>query len=262
MKPDCAEIETLLPWHLAASLSESEAETVARHLEQCERCRSALEQTRQAGALFAVHLPTAVLAGYGLGLPVEDLPRERIEEHLAICASCRDELALVKADRGAPAEATGAVVPIRRPGRRPATGWRPLALAASVVAAAALGFWVGDGRPRAPRPDPAVVLLELAPQEARSRGETADAATSRSTATTLLLTVARAEPFERVRLRARDESGATVWELDGLAPTAHGGYLIHLPAGALPAGAIRLELSGRLAGAEQPIAAYRLDVQP
>lgn len=266
MSADCAEIDQLLPWHLAGSLPAAEAAQVARHLESCARCRAALEATRSAGEIFAAHLPAGLLVDYGLGLPVEALPRERIEAHLAHCAECRAELDLVRADSGVEATPAGSGAPASAllpfPRRTSAAGWRVLALAASVTAAVALSLWLGEGRAPRPLPDASAVLLELSPEAARDRGGEIRASLSRSAAATLLLAVDRAESFERVRARARDAAGGTLWEVDGLAPAAIGGYVLHLPAGALPVGEARLELRGTLAGVESVIASYRLDVRP
>lgn len=266
MNADCTETDQLLPWYLAGSLPAAEAARVARHLENCEPCRAALEATRRASEIFAAHLPAGLLVDYGLGLPVEALPRERIEAHLAHCAECRAELNLVRADsggEGTPADSgapASALLPFSR--RTSAAGWRALALAASVTAAVALSLWFGEGRASRPLPDPAAVLLELSPEAARDRGGEVRASLSRSAAATLLLAVDRAESFERVRARASDAAGATLWEVDGLAPAAVGGFVLHLPAGALPAGEVRLELRGTLAGVASVIATYRLDVRP
>lgn len=266
MSADCAEIDPLLPWHLAGSLPAVEAAQVARHLESCPRCRAALEATRSAGAIFATHLPAGLLADYGLGLPVETLPRGFIETHLAHCAECREELDLVRADSGVESTTAGSGAPASAllpfPRRSSGAGWRVLALAASVTAAVSLSLWLGEGRAWPPRPDPAAVLLEVAPAAARDRGGELRASLSRSTAATLLLATDRAERFERVRARARDAGGATLWEVDGLAPAAVGGYVLHLPAGTLPAGEVRIELRGAIAGAESVLATYRLEVRP
>lgn len=204
MSADCAEIDPLLPWHLAGSLPAVEAAQVAQHLESCPRCRAALEATRSAGAIFATHLPAGLLADYGLGLPVEALPRGFIETHLAHCAECREELDLVRADSGVEGTTAGSGAPASAllpfPRRTSAAGWRVLALAASVTAAVALSLWLGEGRAPRPLPDPSAVFLELSPEAARTRAGEIRTSLSRSAAATLLLAVDRAESFEQVRL--------------------------------------------------------------
>lgn len=264
MIADCAEIEQRLPWFLAGSLAAEETEGVRAHLAGCDRCRAALAATRRAAEIFSAHPPVEALADYGLGLPVAAETRELLERHLVGCADCRAELELVRADPG-PATSTTAVEATvhaigPRPGRAPAAGWRALAVAASVAAAVSLSLWFGNGRAAAP--DGGVALLELLPETARTRGGDEEATLVRGTAATLLLGIDRAETFEEVRLLARDADGRTLWRVERLAPAKGGGYLVHLPAGSLPAGAVALELRATLDGRESVIATYPIVVRP
>lgn len=264
MIADCAEIEQLLPWYLAGSLTAVEAERARHHLASCDRCREALAATRRAAEVFSAHPAAELLADYGLGLPVAAESRELLERHLVDCADCRAELELVRADPGPAVSTTGVGAEVRaigpRPGRAPAAGWRALAVAASVAAAVSLSLWFGNGRAGAP--NGGVALLELRPEAARTRGGDEEARLERGTATTLLLGIDRAETFEEVRLLARDADGRTIWRIERLAPAKGGGYLVHLPSGSLPAGAVALELRATLDGRESVIATYPIVVRP
>ncbi len=248
---DCREIEERLPWYLHESLAAAERAEVEAHLAGCARCREALAATRAASALFASHLPVAAIADYALGLPVEGLAREVVEGHLAHCAECREEVALVESERAAPAPAT--------PGARN-RAW-PLALAAAVALASALGVWFAV-RSGVPAPQGRVALVELLPESARTRGAEADLPrVDARLATTMLLATDRAETFDEVRVRLRPAAdGAPLWEESGLLPAAGGAYALLLPAGAVAAGEVAIELEGRLGAEWTPLGRYRVRV--
>jgi len=256
---DCREIEERLPWFLHEGLPEGERRAVEEHLEACAACRAALDATRDASTLFALHLPAETIADYALGLPVEALPRALVETHLGHCEACREEVAQVEA---AEREAAAEVRPLPSARARP-VAWRGLlALAAAVAAAVGLSAWLAL---RVAAPGTAggrVALVELAPESARARG-VADEATAVgcATATTLLLATDRAERFESVRARVVDPvDGRTLWQASELMAAFEGAYALLLPAGALPAGDWALELEGARSGEWHPIERYALRV--
>lgn len=248
----CPEVEERLPWYLHDGLSAGERAEVEAHLAGCAACRAALEATRAASALFAVHLPAEAVVDYALGLPIAGLPRAVVEGHLALCAECREEVALV----GSEPAATDAP--------RTRRAW-PLALAASIALAASLSLWFAT-RGTAPAPQGRVALVELLPEDARTRGaEAAPARLDPAVATTLLLVSERAETFDEVRARLRPAAGgAALREDDGLLAVPGGAYALLVPAGVaagVEAGAeLLIELEGRLGDEWQPLGRYRVAV--
>jgi len=259
--PICREIEERLPWFAAGSLPEGERAEVEGHLSVCLACREALAATREAAALLAAHPEASDLADYALGLPVEGLPRELLEAHLGHCASCREEVELVGRDPGLePSSAPAAERPTRR--RTAATVWRGFALAASLVAVAGLSLWLAA--PRAGGgPVAGFAVVELVAEESRTRAAGVELPRlDPAAAATLLLASDLAGPFERVEIRATGADGSPLWEVDAGEPTAEGHYALHLPAGSLPAGEVRLELRAWQGGRTIPIGTYRLSVGP
>jgi hypothetical protein len=257
----CHEIEERLPWYAAGSLPEAERAEVEAHLALCAACREALAATREAAALFAAHPEASDLADYALGLPVEGLARELLEAHLGQCASCREEVELVGLDTGAePLVAPAGERTVRRRGT--STAWRGLVLAASLVAAAGLSLWLAG--PRASGgPVAGFAVIELVAEEARTRAAAGEAPRLDPAApATLLLVSDLAGPFERVEIRAVGADGSPLWEVDAGEPTEEGHYALHLPAGALPAGELRLELRAWQGGRILPIGTYRLSTGP
>jgi hypothetical protein len=155
-----------LPWWATGTLEEGEGESVREHLDDCDSCRQEMAATRRALALHALHLPVETLLDL-----VEDgaaesfrtaegevLSRAAVDAHLGHCASCRQELSLLRESRAAveagpdevgtvtafaPRRATADAEPAR--GRR--FDRRLMALAASVaIAVVAAGGWLGAGR--------------------------------------------------------------------------------------------------------------------
>jgi len=153
----------LLPWLLNGTLEGPERDEVLNALRTSEELRAELAETHQAGEVFGQHVPAADLVAHAFGEPT-GLDRGRIEAHLALCASCAEELAmareshaLAEAPESGGAATTAPAAPAageRRSGRllaflRPSAsagggvaGWQAAALAASVAAAVALGGWI------------------------------------------------------------------------------------------------------------------------
>lgn len=155
-----------LPWWATGTLEEGEGESVREHLDECDSCRQELAATRRALALHALHLPVETLLdlvedGAAESFRTADgeaLSRAAVDAHLGHCASCREELSLLRESRAAveagPEEVgtVTAFAPRRaaadaEPARRRRFDRRLLALAASVaVAVVAAGGWLVTGR--------------------------------------------------------------------------------------------------------------------
>jgi hypothetical protein len=282
----CRGVEELLPWRLNATLSAAEADAVELHLARCPGCRAAWEATRAASAIFAAHPDPATLADYALGLPCGGPERAILEAHLAHCASCREEVALVGSEPSL-AASTDAASPgaSRPPTDTPApvtrhhSAWTVWALAASLVLSTGLSAWLAlsdvAAPPSAPSPttpprpsavEGRVVLLELLPEDARQRGAGDEAALlSAAVPTTLVLVSGRAEAFAEVRAIVTTTAGGTPpLVVGGLHAAGTGAWALLLPPGALPPGPASIALEGRFAAAEpaawEPIARYRIRV--
>lgn len=94
----CQTAAELYPWLLNGSLEAGERRSLLTHVSSCESCRLELEEAAQAWGLLTQHIPSFILAQYGLGVEPEELDRVRIERHLAACPSCREELERVVPD--------------------------------------------------------------------------------------------------------------------------------------------------------------------
>ncbi len=174
---ECSQVTELLPWFANGSLAPEEAESIARHLDECAGCRHELSETGAAIGIFGAHLdehlPPAVLVGMAFDGATEPASRAAAESHLAGCPSCAEQLELVRDSRRALAEIATEIddeglpaAPERAPAaerdgrlarfptarREPsATPWRRLAIAASIAALVStvgwLSSWPGSGGP-------------------------------------------------------------------------------------------------------------------
>ena len=203
------------------------------------------------------HLPAGVIADLACGLPVEGWRRSEIEAHLAACADCREELALARDGRPELRRWQRA----RRLGAPAATwaGWRPLALAASLVALLAAGASWWPPRPKAGLHE--VALVELVPDSYRVRGDDgAGAAADPRRPTTLVLTTDQVLDATAYRVRVLSAGGEPVVELGDLQLDATGAFVVHAAPGALPAGELTLALEAAGPGGWVPVESYRLRV--
>src|SRR3954453_20110615 len=134
---NCDESIERLPWFLNGTLEGGEHDEVRRHLETCERCRTALNDTREAWAIFGQHLPSEALVALAYGEPPAGIDPDLAERHLASCPQCAAELELARTSRHLEDDDRIAVFPGARTlkttgGRDGGTRtWRTAALAAS-----------------------------------------------------------------------------------------------------------------------------------
>ncbi len=159
---DCARVEELLPWLVNGSLLVEEAASVREHLAQCPACREALADTAWVAELSASHLPAGSLVDLAAGIATPGMDRALVEAHLASCAACAAELALVRESWAALAapESAARVLPDARieptrpglavaPRPRPTRDWRNLALAATLAGMILGGFGLWQARQQA-----------------------------------------------------------------------------------------------------------------
>ncbi len=146
---DTEHARELLPWLLNGTLEEPERSELLAALRGDEELRRELAETREAGQVFAQHVPAGELVAHAFGAPTA-LAAARIDAHLALCERCAEEVALVRESRSlseepdAPERRQPGVLPFRRPAAAPAgTGRsRRFALAASLAAMVGFGGWL------------------------------------------------------------------------------------------------------------------------
>ncbi len=136
--PACRHVPELLPWMLNGTLSEDEEQFVQAHLAECESCCRELQETVEVWQTATTHIPSLALAEYAQGLEPQGIDRVAIEEHLAICPSCSQEL-----DMALPVAVPTGVIDFttEREKREAAKAqpWRSYAVAASLTAVLATG---------------------------------------------------------------------------------------------------------------------------
>ena len=147
---------------------------------------------------------------------------------------------------------------------RPGGGGRARALAAALVAAVLGGYWWRDAvdgarSSAAPRAD--LALVELRPAGHAMRGD-ADAAAALIAGLPALLVLPTDDvtPYTAYRLELRDGSGALLWQGDDARRQEPGDFVLHLPAGTLPAGALEVRLFGMQGQSWRLVERYPLNV--
>lgn len=141
---NCDQAIELLPWLLNGTLEAEERTEVRRHLETCERCREALNDTREVWRIFDQHLPTEALVALAYGERPAGIDPALAESHLASCPQCAAELELARTSRGLEEDDKVVVFPGPRDRRETggvSRGWRAAALAAGLAGLVAGTGW-------------------------------------------------------------------------------------------------------------------------
>ncbi len=99
MPMNCDQAIEFLPWLLNGTLEATERDEVQRHLATCERCRAALNDTREAWTIFGQHLPSDALVALAYGETPAGVDPAVAERHLASCPECAAELELARTSR-------------------------------------------------------------------------------------------------------------------------------------------------------------------
>lgn len=167
---NCDQAIELLPWLLNGTLEAGERAEVRRHLETCEPCRQALNDTREAWRIFDQHLPTQALVSLAYGERPAGIDPALAESHLASCPQCAAELELARTSHGLEEEDKVVVFPGSRSRREAGSvsrGWRAAALAAGLAGLVAGAGWFQTARQfdsmAAQRPVPAEESRPAAP---------------------------------------------------------------------------------------------------
>jgi anti-sigma factor RsiW len=144
MPMSCDEAIEFLPWLLNGTLEARERDEVRQHLATCERCRAALNDTREAWTVFSQHLSSETLVALAYGEPPEGMEAAVAERHLASCPECAAELELARTSRGLEEDDKITLFPgARSPRTQEHGGGRRsfAALAAGLAAAVAFSGW-------------------------------------------------------------------------------------------------------------------------
>lgn len=117
-----------LPWLLNGSADPETTQAFRQHVANCRDCQSALQETRFAWRVFQAHPPPEIILALALGNSLDDDVRAWVDEHLATCLPCRDELARARSSAN-------------RLTRRFTVAWGSVAaMAAMLVVGVALGL--------------------------------------------------------------------------------------------------------------------------
>ena len=160
---DCKVAAELLPFYLNGSLSPAEHEAFDHHLDECQNCAEERDETFAAAQIFSAHLPAATIHDYASKGSAANWQTASIEDHLADCQLCQDEVLLVQ-------ESYRHLSQEKR--WRPGVQW--LGLAALLIVCLGLGWlWKGASEQNAlPQSDFEIVNLFPAEKTLRSAGET------------------------------------------------------------------------------------------
>ncbi len=147
MPMNCDQAIEFLPWLLNGTLEATERDEVRRHLATCERCRAALNDTRDAWTIFGQHIPGDALVALAYGEIPAGVDPAVAERHLATCAECAAELELARTSRRLEEDDKIAVFPGARSRQEPVADrgsrtWRAAALAAGLAGLVAGTGWI------------------------------------------------------------------------------------------------------------------------
>ena len=288
----CEQAIELLPWYLNGTLESQEHEEVRGHLETCEACRTALAETREAGKIFAQHLPSEALVALAYGETPAGLDPDLAERHLESCPECAAELELARMSRRLEEEDRIAVFPAK--GTRETAGgyrtWRGAALAASLTGLIAFGGWFnsaernqqiqqqqaaleaemkgqqGELSQLAQAVKPQIELNtwnQTLPPEERERGGThPEIQIPGNQTVTPHLTASREVSSPEREMAILDASGKPVFQAAGLLREKDtDDFTIKIPAGFLKPGSYTIQLYTRENGQQVPRETYRIRVE-
>lgn len=106
---NCENMLEYLPFRANGTLSEAEAKQVDEHLRSCASCRQELEKTHLAAAIYAAHPSPDQLWQLAAGEPVSPA----VSAHATGCASCAEEVAMIRESQKTLADAETKAAPGR-----------------------------------------------------------------------------------------------------------------------------------------------------
>jgi hypothetical protein len=101
---ECQHFAEIMPWLLNGSLEVSEQSQAQSHLAQCPKCQQEWRETLSAATVYQQHLAPESLVDYAWDRPLLAGQRELIEQHLAFCRECAEEMEMTRASRSLLAE--------------------------------------------------------------------------------------------------------------------------------------------------------------
>ncbi len=291
---DCGSAAELLPWYLNGTLGQEESAALEAHMESCPGCRQEHRDTSFAAAAFNTHATADQLVRYAFHQVSMGPERTLLEDHLRICSRCAEELKLVEASRDrqhedmdvsfeTPAAEIPAALPFRRspfrrspfrrsPFRRSqsrsAQGWQLGAIAASLLAILAAGYWlwnlgstagtVGDTGPATAGLEGPGISLP-AGSESGLRVIAASSGTFDEGASVLRLEARTSEveltfafdgppPEGPAEIDVLDSVGRRLWRGSALTPLGDSRFQARLPIEAFPVGELTLRVRRRDGG--------------
>jgi anti-sigma factor RsiW len=154
---ECQHFAEIMPWLLNGSLEVSEQSQAQSHLAQCPTCQQQWRETLSAATVYQQHLAPESLVDYAWDRPLLAGQRELIEQHLAFCRECAEEMEMTRASRSLLAEepevnkpvSTGAEIrPFVQPEVLPSSVrlWKYTTLAAGIAGLLALGALLWNSR--------------------------------------------------------------------------------------------------------------------
>lgn len=279
----CDDAIELLPWWVNGTLEEGESREVRRHLQECERCREALAETREAWEIFGQHLPSEALVAIAYGEPPAGIDPAVAERHLASCPDCAAGLELARTSRRLEEDDRIAVFPAprTREERGAPRSWRAAALAAGLAGLVAAGGWLQSSREvrrlsgelaRAERPAPTApagggerIALNTWNQVIGSgvlrSAEEEEVVLPANTYASPLLEADREHTSPEREIEILDEEGQAVWSGSGLRRNPDDFYSFTIEPGTLKPGRYTLQLYSTEGGKRTPREMYKVRVE-
>ena len=95
----CEHIAGLLPWLLNGTLDADERRQVRQHLAECGHCQREFDETALAFAVHGQHVSAEWLADYAFDRRANGVDIGLLEDHLAACEECSEQVALARESR-------------------------------------------------------------------------------------------------------------------------------------------------------------------
>ncbi|HTG32136.1 MAG TPA: zf-HC2 domain-containing protein [Thermoanaerobaculia bacterium] len=297
---NCDEAIEFLPWLLNGTLEATERDEVQRHLATCERCRAALNDSREAWTIFGQHIPSDALVALAYDEAPAGVDPAVAERHLDTCAECAAELKLARTSRREEDKKNKTLSFFPRPWVRPEQKddhgirtWRGAALAASLTGLIAFGGWFNaaqrsglvselEAKNQAIQQEQTKLQAEvkamqsqvaetfqpqintpapdLRPEEVERGGEGTEISIPAKKTVTPLLQAAPGISALERDIAILDESGKPVWQQSGLRNDSMG-FTFTLFAGFLKPGHYTIQLYTTENGKRVPRESYKIRVE-
>ena len=146
---NCEHVAQLLLWRVNGSLDAAEQRRVDEHMAQCAVCRQEFYETVAALAIYQQHLPVEALVDYVFERTAAPWTRDLIEQHVAACPSCAEQLACARESRQLEHETSAVELrpeAVARADRWRVLGWRHAVASAALAVCLFAGGWAWGGK--------------------------------------------------------------------------------------------------------------------